>query len=341
MSAAIIHIGAEKTGSTSIQSLLAKNRQWLARHGVLYPAALGKSNHVKMYAFASDGGIDEVKTGAGLLTISQLARFRSDLHAELKVEITKHSPARMIISNEHLSSRLLSPAEIDRVRNFVGEFADDIAVLIYIRRQDNALLSSYSTYVRTGGTDEIEYPAQSKIDGKYDYAKIISRWREIFGPKSIRVRRFGREYLPDGDVIKDFVEAADLSSIKLQPIEARNRALGRAAIELLRLINRDAPPFIDNRHNPLRGNLVELIERYSDDRVFVPRSDIPRRLFESLRESNETVRAEYFPGSSSLFNEDNTPLGSGEEVTFEELGRLVSFLWIEKQRQVIKLRMER
>jgi hypothetical protein len=43
----ILHIGLKKTGTTSIQRCLTKNRRQTARRGVLYPRCLGHVNHDK------------------------------------------------------------------------------------------------------------------------------------------------------------------------------------------------------------------------------------------------------------------------------------------------------
>ena len=41
----IIHIGTGKTGTTSIQNVLARRRAVLQRAGILYPETLGRTNH--------------------------------------------------------------------------------------------------------------------------------------------------------------------------------------------------------------------------------------------------------------------------------------------------------
>ena len=49
----ILHIGTEKTGTTSIQKFLATNRTLLKANGVLYPLSPGKVNHIGLEAYAA------------------------------------------------------------------------------------------------------------------------------------------------------------------------------------------------------------------------------------------------------------------------------------------------
>ena len=51
---AIIHIGAEKTGTTSIQAFCSANRALLAKQGVLFPRVPG---------FGQPYGADRLRTG--------------------------------------------------------------------------------------------------------------------------------------------------------------------------------------------------------------------------------------------------------------------------------------
>ena len=49
-----LHIGVEKTGTTSIQSFLAANRTALRAEGRLYPIVPGAVGHLGLVAFALD-----------------------------------------------------------------------------------------------------------------------------------------------------------------------------------------------------------------------------------------------------------------------------------------------
>ena len=71
---------------------------------------------------------------------------------ELKKELREARCSHVVMSNEHCSSRLRDPAQVEYLRTFLSEFFDRIRILVYIRRQDDFLVSTYSTMVKTGRT---------------------------------------------------------------------------------------------------------------------------------------------------------------------------------------------
>ncbi|MEL4896014.1 hypothetical protein [Crocosphaera sp. Alani8] len=57
---AFLHIGTEKTGTTTIQNFLVKNREKLLSRSYLYPSFSGRSNHSSLVVLAtkSDNFLD-------------------------------------------------------------------------------------------------------------------------------------------------------------------------------------------------------------------------------------------------------------------------------------------
>ncbi|MGB1209369.1 MAG: hypothetical protein ACPG7W_09280, partial [Paracoccaceae bacterium] len=52
--ACYLHIGMEKTGSTTIQSTMVANRKRLLNSGYFYSWAMGRENHVNLVVYARD-----------------------------------------------------------------------------------------------------------------------------------------------------------------------------------------------------------------------------------------------------------------------------------------------
>ena len=55
----ILHIGTEKTGSTSIQTFLRLNKTRLAANGVGVPTCLGDTLHFRLQLMANDDDVDD------------------------------------------------------------------------------------------------------------------------------------------------------------------------------------------------------------------------------------------------------------------------------------------
>ncbi|MEO8927082.1 MAG: hypothetical protein ABI306_07945 [Caulobacteraceae bacterium] len=340
MTECILHIGVEKTGSTSVQATLSKNRQKLRAHGVLYPEALGEKNHVKAYAFASESGVDELKSPWGLDNPAAIARFRNQLTAQLTQEVRAARPKVFCVSNEHCSSRLLARSEIERLADLLGGLADTVKVVVYLRRQGDALRSAYSTYIKTGGTDHFDLPGPEEIKRKYDYEAILGRWAAVFGEGAMDVRLFDRETLKDGDVVADFVAGLGINPREFILEKEMNKSLGSLGLEFLRIFNARVPYTADNAFNPLRGNIQELVEQFTSGDPYEGDGAAMSAFDETMAAGNERVRARYFPNRDGpLFAPVNRAAAvAGPEAPLEGAMALMAQVWEAKQKQVLQLR---
>src|SRR5437588_5600820 len=155
-----LHIGCEKTGTTSIQKFLRANRELLARAGILFPRAPGEENQMGL-AVAAQSEFGPLRRKIfKLRSWPEVDAFREKLGRGLEQELTGSAFRRAIMSGEHCSSRLVSPAEVEWLRDFLRQFFDDITVVVYIRRQDEFLLSTYSTDIKGGAVHRLRVPEE-------------------------------------------------------------------------------------------------------------------------------------------------------------------------------------
>jgi len=342
----ILHIGTEKTGTTSVQNFFRTNREKLAKRGVLYPVAPGQRNHTALAAAAQEiSKRDPLRKTAGLKTDEQVRKFRGKLLADLERE-TKAKPFKLaVMSNEHCSSRLLEDGEVQWLHDKLAKLFSKTRIVVYLRRQDDYLLSTYSTSVKSGGTQPLALPTERKVQQRYDHWDMLSRWARIFGRENVVARRFEKTALKNGDIVDDLLEAA---GIELAPAYEKpqnvNESLDGQSLEFLRLFNKFVPRFAEGDLNPVRGNIADTLSRFSDG----PLLTLPEReLAEfqaSFADSNAKVAAEYFggarPGSDDpLFERrsDNRARVHHAPLTVERAVELGALLWQEKQAQVNRL----
>jgi hypothetical protein len=232
-----LHIGIEKTGSTSIQAFLRANREALLRQGVLYPHATGEMNQVRLAAYAADAAAeDRVLRRHGAAEGAEQEAFRRRLEQELETEAAESSATRMILSSEHCSSRLCSDAEVGRLRGLLERAGREFRIIVYLRRQDDLLLSKYSTSLKSGGVARFAVP--SDPEPRFAFAPMLERWARVFGEGALKVRVFDKTALAGSGLLRDFCAAADLdvSGLELRE-EPRNASLSVDALEVLRLLN--------------------------------------------------------------------------------------------------------
>jgi hypothetical protein len=258
----LLHIGAPKTGTTSIQNWAAANRAALEARGILYPVAPGERprpkpvpNHVGLAISASlaarEAGLLDM---LGLPDAAAAALFAPRMEQRLAEEIAASGCGTLLLSNEHLSGRLRQEQEISALRALIERVAGAVSawrVVYYHRRQDQMIQSIYAMQVLHGGTAPFRLSA-SPQDPRFDPRAILGLYAQVFGEEAITVRVFDRRRLVAGDAVADLMSllGVDTAEAGFSPPQRRNLSLSGPGLELLRLLNVAAPAFRAGIHNP-------------------------------------------------------------------------------------------
>ncbi len=158
-----LHIGTEKTGTTSIQLFLSKNREELSNNKIMYSKVLGDPNNIRLsIALQNIDKIDDSRIHSKIITKESIVNFRDELSNDLSEEIHREKPDILIISSEYLSSRMDNPDELERLKAFLNQFSEDITVIVYLRRQDKFFESLYSTAIKKGHIMDFSFPYLEK-----------------------------------------------------------------------------------------------------------------------------------------------------------------------------------
>ena len=335
-----LHIGMQKTGSTSIQHAGRANRDRLADVGLLYPRTPGDKNHIKLTLFAWDGGkTNRLPLAAGVADPDAYRRFRSGFVEDLRAEIESAACPTVILSNEHLSSRLKLPAQLNRLATALRSIARKITVVVYLRPQHELLVSSYSTKVKAGSIRQIRLPKNQAF--YYNYEWMLSLWADAFGERNLIVRVFDRSELVGGDVVKDFFATIDRPiPVDFDFSDVRNPSLDTKSLEFLRAFNTHLPAMLGSEPNPERGDIIPAMEAVSKGGAIWLPTDQLRTFAEMFTASNANVARRYLGRSDGvLFKTLNFDRGSKpERLTVDDAVRIAAHLWRWKQRQLLETR---
>lgn len=237
-----LHIGTLKTGTTSLQSFLTRNRENLLKNGCLYPkSGAGKSDQHRFFfqTIAS-------KRPDNLCTDKRIEEWEN-----LEKEVALHQPKHVVISAEGICS--FDADEVKLLRSYLSRFLSrvDIKIIIYLRRQDNLLVSLYAQRVKAGrywGSlkdfyEEGILSPNAYIHGdsfirdfKFDYYELLKPWAEIFGKDNIIVRSYDKE---KKRLIDSFLEAigcdekGDLEYLDFN----KNQTISGKKLKIIRLFN--------------------------------------------------------------------------------------------------------
>lgn len=219
----ILHIGTEKTGTTSFQALMWENRDTLLAAGILYPTSLGKIAH---RALPSSVMNPQNEGLAAVATTS--AQVEEKLSRELAAHPNSHT---CLISSEHLHSRLRTPEELGRLYKLLYRCFDQVTIYLHLRPQIDMLISLASTAARhESSVGKHFFDRAHAGDPYYNYFDLVRMWQDCFGAEALRLVSFRRE--PDLS-LRLF---ADLGLDRTM-LPAAPKSNGPVDIQLMALIN--------------------------------------------------------------------------------------------------------
>ncbi len=315
----LLHIGTEKTGSTSIQLLLAANRDALAAAGFFVPASLvrppGKDGISSwgLASYARDDAVqdDPMRLEAGVRGAEGLAAYRSAIAARLDAEAAA-APAHchtILLSSEHCHSALPTAAEVAGVRHLLAPLAERFEVLAYLRPQIELALSTHAMLVKDGRIDTVLLPgfgAPTPEDwlpfSYFDYAALLARWAEVFGADAVVPRRYLRAALRNGDVIDDFLAWLGLEPAGFTRPAPANASLSAAAQDLLAGLTRTLEAWPPEDARWVRQWVVPRLLRGATGTGHLPARAAAAAFMARFDASNEAVRARWFPELPRLFD---------------------------------------
>ena len=228
----LIHIGGPKTGTTAIQTALAKNRHALNERGFLYPGA-GINQQVSLYPLNRITGFQNFVSG-------------DRLGWEQLVDEVNQWEGVVLLSSEALLS---IPTDV------VNEIVDTIGtsqteILITGRSLHELVVSHWQELVKAGGTislreyaNEIARGRKNATDSSLnfwivgDYVTPIQRWSQRLGIENIIVQCVDTAQ-PDA-TLRSFEQIAQIPSglLGTSPQNPVNQSLTYAKAELLRSCN--------------------------------------------------------------------------------------------------------
>jgi len=338
-----LHIGIEKTGSTALQAVSGLNRATLRQHGIFYPKTPGERNHTKLTIFAADAANAlDLRRLARLFPDNAYEEFKANFAEALRAEIAADACPQIYLSNEHLSSRLKSVEEIRRLAAIIRPLAESVKIVVYLRRQAELFLSTYSTSIKAGRTKALEAPKKDQHP-RYNYEHLLVRWAEVFGDANLIVRIYDRDTLVGHDVVKDFFSIMGYEpGPDIEIPTTLNARLDHDTLCFLLEFNKHIPPFLEESVNPDRGDIIDALEARAKKSTLLVPASVLRHIATTYEESNERV-ARRFLGrpDGKLFSAAHYEESAEEQaLTAERAVEISAHLWRWKQHELDEAKRE-
>lgn len=234
----VIHIGPPKTGTTAIQSALARGRAAMAEHGVIYPGR--QVNHSVA-----------ARAVLGPLAPEVDRPFDATAWRRLVEEVSALDGSRVVVSSEFFSNADTSTAE--RVVAALGRPA--CHVVVTVRPLAKILPSAWQQGVRTGYLrtsyenwlvtvlGEPPYDDEPASFAHRDYRQwrqpdvLVERWADVVGADRLSV-----VVVDESDrqaLVRAFEALLGLPSGLLGPGESTNTSYTRGEAELVRQLHHE------------------------------------------------------------------------------------------------------
>ena len=170
MKRCILHIGMPKTGSSSLQQLLADNRESLAREGIVYPLT-------SPWPPGSHGELGRIFYRA----YQKRKGLRRRLFEHLADRIRATEGDVLILSAEALSETDTRSEAASTIAEFLAGLGYELQVVAFVRPQAEFLNSKYAQVIRSLNTGDLFADWFEKQVAKPDmrYRKRFRQWSRL------------------------------------------------------------------------------------------------------------------------------------------------------------------
>jgi len=327
-----LHIGTNKTGSTSIQHYLKENQNLLKSSGYYYPmegayfyppeaspSLLAHALLGNRPAYIGNRNIDEEAC------VSDIIR-----------DIKQSNCEKVIVSSEHFHWAK-TVDEIKKIYSIFFDLFEKITIIVYLRRQDTRLESTWSQRVKMGLITE-SFDDFLKDHVGWNYYEMLNLWAEVFGKENIVVTPFEKGQFFKNNLIQDFLQTIGCN-FKITEAKTRNESPPVELLETVRLFCATIPNHADRRiFLRVLGSLPIKFDK-TKYTLFTPENR--KRFLNLYRESNSLVAEKYLGRSDGqLFYENENidlPVYQGISLErFSEISKQSIFLMARINSQLIR-----
>ncbi len=304
----ILHIGTEKTASSSIQKFLHENRTNLPKNGFYFMRSSGVIDDRKLSAYClMENEYDDFHKNNNISNLQGKKEFEEKFKEEYTKEISNLSSKihTVVISSEHFHSRVRRNNQRLKLQQFLSTFFDKVTIIVYLRSQIEVCISHYSTYLKSKGINDLRKHLHNckKENYYYNYEEVLNGWQEDFNKSKFIVRLYDKRYFISNDIIQDFCHAIDLNYKNLKSVSASNQSVNPTGQELLKIFNLHFHKLIKNDTIIIkRMELLRLINELFVGKGQMPPSSQAQEIQSKFDIMNANICKKWFPNQDSLFD---------------------------------------
>lgn len=230
-----IHIGQYKTGTSALQSFLARNRELLRKQGLYYPLLEGEFMFREKNAGTSGNALDFTKLARPFaeLKLTQLDYMQ-------KIADFFKDDDKVLLSSEAIW--MTDPVAFENIMLFLQREIDvQIKIIVYLRRQDENIESFWNQQVKSSFCkDTCQRFVEKHMGDYFDYDAYLEKVSNVIGKENMIVQIYDRDRFSCGkSIFEQFLSIfgfLDLSGFTIPKYQA-NPSMGKELAELKRILN--------------------------------------------------------------------------------------------------------
>ena len=214
-----LHVGTTKTGTSTIQASLDRNRSKLRFKGfqlLRNNIRKGNSDYTLALSQYREENADRFNKSLKMLSISDV---KSKLEFDKKTEQTysdfiNKTKNNIILTDEQFFSRSFKDKDcIPRTVEFIKSHNLKCKIIVYLRDQSSWILSDYIQNIRGGGILSLDQYITKVLNenSSYDLEKFINILESA--NLELIVRPYKRVFNKNWDIIKDFYKCISIPKI--------------------------------------------------------------------------------------------------------------------------------
>jgi hypothetical protein len=282
-----VHIGAHKTGTSSLQWTLNSARWELRRNSVYYD--------------------DHARELVNILFKEELTQSRiADLNSKYRKQIEKRPQRVTIFSSERFSGAPYQAyTDVEKIARGLRGVLDGLSVKIIavVRRQDRWTESIYQQYVKVGNASTFDEFKRECGPFPLHWDLHLDAYAECFGAESLHVHAYETLFQSENPIDTLFAGLKPPFHLSRREIPHKNPGLSQTVLEILRRCN----DLVDREQtNALRRYLEGQFPTTRGDRYSFFKPDERRQFLEQCWESNQRMFEKYMPGhDASIYAPDS------------------------------------
>ena len=260
----IVHFGSHKTGSSSIQNTLFKNRDKLGQYSYIHFGVVNSSPAINNLCSLSASDQHKADANSVLSTFRESLNNLNGKYGIISAEVISRFTHRQIsYLIEQIKQSGLEPEFIGYIREPVGYYTSMFQQTLKTQRVELMNLKSWTK----GLSKEISY------------YYLIDRLIDVAGKDSVHIYPFERKYFPEGNVVLHFLQVLGIDPTPIE-LYTVNTSLSIIAIKALYVYRKLIDPE-DSRNRP----------GFPLGKFITEMRDLPGRKFRFGSEIQQQIRA--------------------------------------------------